>query len=52
MRLVETRLLHSDMRMNEIVFEFNFTDESHLSRTFKRYKGMSPTEFKKSGNKT
>ncbi|MBL7723872.1 MAG: helix-turn-helix domain-containing protein [Chitinophagaceae bacterium] len=47
MRLVETRLLHSDMRINEIAHEFNFTDESHLNRLFKKYKGINPTEFRK-----
>ena len=47
MRLVETRLLHSDMRINEITYEFNFTDESHLNRVFKKYKGMNPSEFRK-----
>jgi AraC-like DNA-binding protein len=47
MRLVETRLLHSDMRINEIVYEFNFTDESHLNRAFRKYKGMNPSEFRK-----
>ncbi len=47
MRLVETRLVHSDMRINEIAHEFNFTDESHLNRLFKKYKGMNPTEFRK-----
>ncbi|MBO9202076.1 MULTISPECIES: AraC family transcriptional regulator [Niastella] len=47
MRLVESKLLHSDMRINEIVYEFDFTDESHLNRSFKKYKGISPTEFRK-----
>lgn len=47
LRLVETRLIHSDMRINEIAYEFNFTDESHLNRAFKKYKGMNPTEFRK-----
>lgn len=47
MRLVEVRLLHSDMRINEIAYEFNFTDESHLNRAFKKYKGMNPSEFRK-----
>jgi AraC-like DNA-binding protein len=35
------------MRINEIAHEFNFTDESHLNRLFKKYKGMNPTEFRK-----
>jgi AraC-like DNA-binding protein len=47
MRLVEVRLLRSDMRINEIAYEFNFTDESHLNRAFKKYKGMNPSEFRK-----
>ncbi|NLR78246.1 AraC family transcriptional regulator [Chitinophaga eiseniae] len=50
-RLVETRLLHSDMRMSEIAYELGFTDESHLNRTFKKYNRISPTEFKKTGKK-
>jgi YesN/AraC family two-component response regulator len=47
MRMVETRLLHSDMRINEITFELGFSDESHLNRAFRKYKGMNPSEFRK-----
>ncbi|TKT90472.1 AraC family transcriptional regulator [Dyadobacter frigoris] len=47
LRLVEMRLLHSDMRINEIVFELNYTDESHLNRLFKKYKGINPSEFRR-----
>lgn len=47
LRLIETRLLHSDMRINEIAYELNFTDESHLNRIFKKYRGMNPSEFRK-----
>ncbi len=39
LRIIETRLLHSDLRMNEIARELGFTDESHLNRIFKKYKG-------------
>ncbi len=46
-QLVETRLLHSTMRINEIAFELGFTDESHLNRMFKKYRGVSPGEFRR-----
>jgi AraC-like DNA-binding protein len=51
LKLVESRLQYSDMRMNEIAYELNFTDESHLNRIFKKYKGMNPSEFRKQRNR-
>lgn len=45
--LVTIRLQHSDMRLNEIAWELGFTDESHLTKTFKKYKGISPAAFRK-----
>lgn len=47
LRLIETRLLHSDMRINEIAYELNYTDESHLNKAFKKFKGISPSEYRK-----
>lgn len=47
MRLIEHRLLFSDMRINEIVSEFGFSDESHLNKFFKKTHVMSLTEFRK-----
>lgn len=47
LKLVETRLLHSDLRISEIAYELNFTDESHLNRIFKKYKKINPSEFRK-----
>jgi len=47
LKLVETRLQYSDLRINEIAHELQFTDESHLNRTFKKYKGISPSQFRK-----
>lgn len=47
LKLVETRLLHSSMRINEIAFELNFTDESHLNRMFRKYRGVSPGKFRR-----
>ncbi|MBN9385956.1 MAG: helix-turn-helix domain-containing protein [Chitinophagaceae bacterium] len=47
LKLVETRLQYSNMRMSEIVNELGFTDESHLNRVFKKHKGLSPSAFRK-----
>ncbi|MEO0473013.1 MAG: AraC family transcriptional regulator [Bacteroidota bacterium] len=49
LKLVEIRLLHSDTTLTEIADELRFTDVSHLSKTFKRYTGVSIREFKKQG---
>ncbi|NIG55635.1 AraC family transcriptional regulator [Chitinophaga sp. Cy-1792] len=45
-KLIETRLQFTDMKMNEIVYEFGFSDASHLNRLFKKHAGLSPTAFK------
>ncbi|MVM33024.1 helix-turn-helix domain-containing protein [Spirosoma sp. HMF4905] len=48
LKLVENRLLHSNMRITEIADEFGFTDKSHLNRIFKKYRGVNPTDFRQS----
>jgi AraC-like DNA-binding protein len=48
LKLVENRLLHSHMRVSEIADELGFTDKSHLNRMFKKYRGVNPTDFKRS----
>lgn len=47
LKLIETRLRYTDMRIREIADEFGFADESHLNRTFKKHAGVSPTVFRK-----
>ncbi|MCD0464632.1 AraC family transcriptional regulator [Flavobacterium sp. ENC] len=47
LRLIEARLLNSDMRINEIADELHFSDESHLNKVFRKHKGMNPSEFRK-----
>jgi len=47
LKLVEIRLLNSDYTLTEIANELSFTDVSHLSKTFKKYTGISIREFKK-----
>lgn len=46
-RLIEIRLVNTNMRINEIAHELSFTDESHLNRIFKKHKGISPSEYRK-----
>lgn len=41
-------LIEDQMKLSEIVEELAFTDESHFSKMFKKYTGMTPREFKKS----
>lgn len=47
LKLVEIRLQYSELRVSEIALELGFTDESHMNRMFKKYKGKSPTEYRK-----
>lgn len=49
LKLVEIRLLNSNYSLTEIANELSYTDVSHLSKTFKKYTGMSIREFKKQG---
>jgi AraC-like DNA-binding protein len=49
LRLVETKVLHTDLTIKEIAYQLNFTDSSHLARTFKSVYGMTIKEFRHSG---
>ncbi|MDN3667298.1 AraC family transcriptional regulator [Algibacter miyuki] len=49
LKLVEIRLLNSNFTLTEIADDLDFTDVSHLSKTFKRYIGKSIREFKNDG---
>lgn len=46
-RLIEHRLSFSDMRINEIVDEFGFSDESHLNKFFKKHRNISLTGYRR-----
>lgn len=52
LKLVDARLLHSDMRINEIAMELGFSDESHLNKIFKKYRGINPSDFRKQKHST
>ncbi len=40
-------LLHKNISTTEIAHKFGYSDNSSFSRTFKKYFGVNPTEFKK-----
>ncbi len=48
LRIVETKVRHTDLSLKEIAYQLNFTDSSHLSRSFKKIYGMTVKEFKHS----
>ncbi|WP_336960599.1 AraC family transcriptional regulator [Chryseobacterium contaminans] len=47
LKLVETYLKYSSVRLSEIAYELQFSDESHLSKLFKKYRGVTPGEYRK-----
>jgi YesN/AraC family two-component response regulator len=48
MQLIEHRLANSTLTVSQIANELGFTDESHLSRQFRKHSGgVSPVEFRK-----
>lgn len=47
LKLVETYLKYSSVRLSEIAYELQFSDESHLSKLFKKYRGVSPGTYRK-----
>jgi AraC-like DNA-binding protein len=49
LKIVETKVVHTDLSLKEIAFQLNFTDSSHLSRSFKKAYGMTVKEFKTAG---
>lgn len=49
LRIAETKVLHTDLSLKEIAYQLNFTDSSHLARTFKKMYGMTVKEFKNGG---
>ena len=51
LKLVETKILHTDLTLKEIAYQLNFTDSSHLAKTFKNAYGMTITAFKSSGRR-
>ena len=47
LKLVQQRLTQTRLSISEIAREFGYSDESHLSRQFKKHTGSSVAEFRK-----
>lgn len=47
LKMVAQRLTYSKLTLGQIADELGFTDESHLSRQFRKYQGVSPAAFRK-----
>lgn len=48
-KLIEMRLLYSQLTISEIADEFGYIDESHFCKQFKKFTGSTPTAFRKGG---
>jgi YesN/AraC family two-component response regulator len=47
MNIIEQRLIYSEYSIGQIADELGFSDESHLSRHFKKHKGITAMSFRK-----
>ncbi|MBV8389910.1 MAG: helix-turn-helix domain-containing protein [Mucilaginibacter sp.] len=47
-KLAESRLIYTDLSVAEIADELQFTDESHLNKIFKKYRGQTAKAFQSS----
>ena len=46
LHLIKYRLKNTDFTVSEIAYQLGFTDESHLTRIFKKYNNMTPKKYK------
>lgn len=46
LKLIENRLLYSQLSIAEIAHEFGFADESHLNKIFRKYYGLPPGAYR------
>jgi len=47
MKLAEYRLQHTEFTVAEIAYQLGYTDESHLTKTFKKHFYKSPRQYRK-----
>lgn len=46
LHLIKYRLKNTDLTVSEIAYQLGFTDESHLTRIFKKYNNLTPKQYK------
>lgn len=44
--IIERKLLSTEFSVTQLAENFNFTDESHFNKSFKKYWGMSPLKYR------
>ena len=47
LKQAENRIKYSEQSISQIAHEFAFTDESHFNKTFRKYYGQGPRDFRK-----
>ncbi len=46
LHLIKYRLKNTELTVSEIAYQLGFTDESHLTRIFKKYNNLTPKQYK------
>ena len=48
---VKELLIYNELSLSQISYDLNYSSPQHLSRQFKQITGLTPTQFKKIGNR-
>ncbi len=48
---IKELIIYDEMNFSEIAFNMNYSSAAHLSNQFKKETGLTPTDFKRLGNK-
>lgn len=49
--IIERKLMTTELSITQLAADFNFTDESHFNKSFKKYWGMSPLKYREQQQK-
>jgi AraC-like DNA-binding protein len=47
-KYAETKLVNSTSKISDIACQLGYNDTAHFTRAFKRWTGMTPTEYRRS----